>query len=84
MSLSQGTIKILGSAQNQPLERLHRLKITGTLLQEALAMLHTYGGQLFQREIVSWKIMQTYVDEQPTILPLSASSPKDWQKRGHR
>lgn len=60
MSLSQGTIKILGSAQHQPLERLHRLKITGTLLQEALAMLHAYGGQLFQRDIVSWTTMERY------------------------
>jgi DNA repair protein RecO (recombination protein O) len=81
MNLSQGTVKILGSAQNQTLERLHRLKISGTLLQEALGMLHTYGRQLFQREIVSWKIMQAYVDEQPGILPLFAGSSKDGQER---
>jgi DNA repair protein RecO (recombination protein O) len=62
MTLSQGTIKILRSAQDLPLERLHRLKISGTLLQEALAILHTYGRHLFQRDIVSWKIMQTYVN----------------------
>ena len=56
--LSQGTIKILLSAQTQPLERLHRLKISGNILQEALSLLHDYGRQLFQREIVSWKLLQ--------------------------
>lgn len=56
--LSQGTIKMLRSAQTQPLERLHRLKISGTILQESLSLLHDYGKQLFQREIFSWKHLQ--------------------------
>ncbi len=56
--LSQGTIKILQSAQAQPLERLHRLRISGNILQEALSLLHDYGRQLFQREIISWKLLQ--------------------------
>lgn len=62
IALSHGTIKILRSAQDLPLKRLHRLKISGTVLQEALAILHAYGRHLFQRDIVSWKIMQTYID----------------------
>ncbi len=56
--LSQGTIKMLRSAQSQPIERLHRLKISGNILQEALSLLHDYGRQLFQREIISWKLLQ--------------------------
>ncbi len=58
IALSHGTIKILRSAQDLPLERLHRLKISGTILHEALNLLHAYGRQLFQRDIVSWRIMQ--------------------------
>ena len=53
--ISRGTIKMLRSAQTQPLERLHRLKISGSILQESLSLLHDYGKQLFQREIFSWK-----------------------------
>lgn len=56
--LSQGTIKILRAAQDQPLERLHRLKISGSLLGEAAVFLHSYGRQLFQRDIISWKTIQ--------------------------
>lgn len=65
ISLSHGTIKILRSAQDLPLDRLNRLKISGPLLQEALAILHAYGRHLFQRDIRSWKIMQTYGDSCP-------------------
>ncbi len=57
--LSHGTIKMLQSAQTQPLERLHRLKISGKILQEALSLLHDYGRQLFQREIIAWKTLST-------------------------
>ena len=60
-SLSHGTIKILGAAQDCPLARLHRLKISGSILDEALLLLHNYGKALFQRDITSWKTMQKYV-----------------------
>jgi len=53
--LSLGTVKILEAVQTQPITRLHRLKITGSSLHEALSLLHDYGRQLFQREIISWK-----------------------------
>jgi DNA repair protein RecO (recombination protein O) len=56
--LSHGTIKILRSAQDQPLERLHRLKISGSVLDEAISLLQSYGNQLFQRDIVSWKLVR--------------------------
>jgi len=56
--LSHGTIKILQVAQNQPLEKLQRLKISGAILEETLQLLHNYGRQLFQRDIASWKIFQ--------------------------
>ncbi|MFH0783634.1 MAG: DNA repair protein RecO [Pseudomonadota bacterium] len=58
IALSHGTIKVLRSSQDLPLERLHRLKISGTILQESLTLLHAYGRHLFQRDIISWKIMQ--------------------------
>lgn len=53
-----GTIKILKSGQDQPIDKLHRLKITGQILQESLRLLHNYGSQIFQKDIVSWKSLQ--------------------------
>lgn len=53
--VSHGTIKILRSAQDLTLERLHRLKMSGSILQEAISLLQSYGNQLFQRDIMSWK-----------------------------
>lgn len=61
LPLSLGTIKMLRSAQDQPLERLHRLKISGSILYETLSLLQNYGNQLFQRDIVSWKIVRTFM-----------------------
>lgn len=61
LPLSHGTIKILRSAQDQPLDRLHRLKITGSILYEAISLLQSYGNQLFQRDIASWKIMRNFL-----------------------
>lgn len=55
--LSHGTIKLLQKAQDQPLERLHMLKISGSILKESLQLLHHYGRQIFQRDIHSWKVM---------------------------
>jgi DNA repair protein RecO (recombination protein O) len=57
LPLSQGTIKILASAQNQPLSRLHRLQLSGTGLHEALSLLYRYGRHLLQREICSLKLL---------------------------
>lgn len=59
--LSHGTLKILKAAQDCPLGRLHRLKLAGPVLSEALSLLHRYGRTLFQREINSWKTMQKYI-----------------------
>ncbi|PID74363.1 MAG: DNA repair protein RecO [Desulfobacterales bacterium] len=56
--LSFGTIKLLQRAQDQPLERLHILKISGTILSEALHLLHLYGRQIFQRDIQSWQSLR--------------------------
>lgn len=59
--LSHGTLKILKAAQDCPLARLHRLKLAGTVLSEALSLLHQYGRTIFQRDITSWKTMQKYI-----------------------
>lgn len=55
--LSHGTIKLLQKAQDHPLERLHMLKISGSILRESLQLLHHYGRQIFQRDIHSWQVM---------------------------
>ncbi len=57
MEISHGTIKLLHTAQNLPLERLHRVKATGPILKEALTLLHNFGRQIFQRDIVSWRLL---------------------------
>jgi len=61
LPLSHGTIKMLRSAQDQPLERLHRLKISGSILYEAISLLQSYGNQLFQRDVMSWKIARKFL-----------------------
>lgn len=55
--LSRGTIKILESAQNQPLNRLHRLHLSASALHESLSLLYHYGRHLLQREICSLKLL---------------------------
>ncbi|MDK9706693.1 MAG: DNA repair protein RecO [Desulforhopalus sp.] len=58
--ISHGTIRVLRSAQDLPLDRLHCLKMSGAILKEALALLHGYGRYLLQRDIVAWRMMQTH------------------------
>lgn len=53
--LSQGTIRLLRTAQDLPLQRLDRLRFSEPLQSESLVMLHAYGRSLFQRDIVSWR-----------------------------
>lgn len=53
--LSQGTIKMLRAAQDLPLQRLDRLRLSESMQVEALHMLHAYGRNLFQRDIISWR-----------------------------
>ncbi|HID68883.1 MAG TPA: DNA repair protein RecO [Desulfobacterales bacterium] len=57
LKLSQGTLKSLAAALQQPLERLNRLQFSKNSQEEALTFLHSYGRQLFQREIVSWAFL---------------------------
>ncbi len=57
LNLSQGTLRSLITALNQPLDRLQRLQLSGNSQQEALSFLHSYGHQLFQREIISWDFL---------------------------
>ena len=55
--LSHGAVRILQSAQDLPLDRLHRLKFSGPVLDECLNVLHHYGRHLFQRDITSWAML---------------------------
>ena len=58
LKLSKGTLKTLTAALHQPLTRLHRLQLSNTSQKEALSFLHSYGRQLFQREIISWAYLE--------------------------
>ena len=57
-TLSHGTIRIIQNSQDQPLERLHRLKFSGPILSESLQLLHNFSRQIFQRDIVSWQALE--------------------------
>ncbi|MBU1058653.1 MAG: DNA repair protein RecO [Proteobacteria bacterium] len=57
--LTLGTIRSLAAAQDQPLNRIHRLHLSRHCQKEALTFLHHYGRQLFQREIISWSFLDT-------------------------
>ncbi len=57
LNLSQGTLKSLTTALQQPLARLNRLQFSKNSQKEALAFLHSFGRQLFQREIISWTFL---------------------------
>lgn len=59
LKVSQGTLKSLTAALHQPLERLNRLQFSKNSQAESLALLHSYGRQLFQREIISWAFLVT-------------------------
>ena len=53
--LAPGTIQMMLTIQQQPLERLARFKMTRGMLKEVLDCLHRYGRHLFQKDIHSWK-----------------------------
>ncbi|HID02202.1 MAG TPA: DNA repair protein RecO [Desulfobacterales bacterium] len=56
--LLQGTIKFLATAQNQPVEKLHRIKAEKKIIKEALHLLHHYGRNILQRDIIAWKMLK--------------------------
>ena len=53
--LSSGVMKALISIQQLPLEKVERIKLSGTLQTEILNIMYRYGRHLFQRDIHSWK-----------------------------
>lgn len=52
--LSVHTLRLLGTGQNLPIDRLHRLHFTPQSLAEALPALHVYTTHLLQQDIHSW------------------------------
>jgi DNA repair protein RecO (recombination protein O) len=56
--LSLGTIRALRSVQDMPIDRLHRVKIAGSMLDEASFTLYSYFKHLFQRDFVSWQFFK--------------------------
>ena len=57
ISLSLGTIKLLQSAQDLPLEKLNRLRFSNSSINEALVLFRAYGQYLLQREITAWNFI---------------------------
>lgn len=57
VQLSHGTIRALATAQELPLEKLHRVKLTGPILDEAKMTLTSYGTQILQRDMISLKYL---------------------------
>ncbi len=57
-SLLPGTIRFLATAQNQPLEKLQRIKAEKKIIEEALHLLHHYGRNILQRDIISWRMLK--------------------------
>jgi DNA repair protein RecO (recombination protein O) len=55
--LSPGTIRVMQSAQELPLDKLHRLRFSGPMLGECLTALHLYGRHIFQRDIHAWALL---------------------------
>jgi DNA repair protein RecO (recombination protein O) len=55
--LSMGTIKLLQSAQELPLEKLIRLRFSVASEKEALLLFRAYGNYLLQREIIAWNFI---------------------------
>ncbi len=62
--LTPGTIRMMQSCQDIPLERLHRLKVSDASLYEALNILHRYGRHILQRDIISWKMLRGTIRSQ--------------------
>lgn len=71
--LSPGTIRIMQSAQELPLDKLHRLKFSGNILDECLNALYHYGRHLFQRDITSWAMLDPYGKERGRKASLRAA-----------
>ncbi|HSO10533.1 MAG TPA: DNA repair protein RecO [Desulfoprunum sp.] len=58
--LSPGSIRLMQSALELPLDKLHRLKLTNAMRTECLTALHLYGRHLFQRDIHSWAMLDSF------------------------
>ncbi len=54
-TMKPGTIKMLGTAQDMPLERLNRLKPSALDIIDVLNALHSCCHTILQREIHSWR-----------------------------
>lgn len=52
--LSMHTLRLLGTGQSLPLDRLHRLHFTPPSLVEALSALNVYTLHLLQQDVHSW------------------------------
>lgn len=63
IKLSPSTILYLQPCQDAPLGQLHRLKIPEQNLYEALNMLHRYGRQVLGRDIISWAMLRTTLQD---------------------
>ena len=68
--LSPGSIRLMQSALELPLDKLHRLKLPDAMRQECLTALHLYGRHLFQRDIHSWAMLDAFGRHDDTVQPV--------------
>lgn len=54
LNFSIGTARFLSSAQEMSLPNTDRLRFTPSVVQEALAMLKSYGSSILQKDVSSW------------------------------
>ncbi|SDO90536.1 DNA repair protein RecO [Desulforhopalus singaporensis] len=66
--VANGTIKALRAAQQLDLDRLQRVSLKGTILEQSLTLARSFGYHIFQREAVSWKTLKNF--ESPKDNPL--------------
>jgi DNA repair protein RecO (recombination protein O) len=58
LMLTTGTIRAFEAASDLPLERLHRVKLDGAILEDILMALQRYGNLVLQREIISFRYLK--------------------------
>lgn len=57
--LAAGTTMMISAVQQQPVFRLNRFKPSGTVLEQILDCSYNYSRHLFQRDIHSWKALDS-------------------------
>ena len=65
--LTAGTIQTFLAIQGQSLEKIERIKLSGTVLKEILDTMYRYSRHMFQRDIHSWAQFSPARQRKPEI-----------------